>query len=76
MWFTHHGSPVASSDRDDGKLGDNDSRSDGVGDFFGAFNSETDMAVVVSNDDGSLEPKKVKHAKSKFERLNLNMAHF
>lgn len=56
MWFTHHGSPVASSDRDDGKLGDNDSRSDGVGDFFGAFNSETDMAVVVSNDDGSLEP--------------------
>lgn len=53
--FTEFSSPVASSDRDDGELSENDSRSDGIGDFFGAFNSETDMAVVVSNYDGSLE---------------------
>jgi len=56
VWFTHDGTPETSSDRDDGELGDNDSRSDGVGDFFGAFDSETDVAVVVSDDDGGLEP--------------------
>jgi hypothetical protein len=53
--FTEFSSPVASSDRDDGELSEDDSRSDGVGDFFGAFYSETDMAVVVSDDDGGLE---------------------
>jgi hypothetical protein len=55
VWFTEFGSPVASSDWDDGELGEDDSRSDGVGDFFGALDSEPDVSVVVSDDDGGLE---------------------
>jgi hypothetical protein len=53
--FTEFGSPVASSDWDDGELSEDDSRSDGVGDFFGALDSESDVSGVVSDDDGGLE---------------------
>ena len=42
-------SPETTSDRNDGELGQNDSSSDGGGHLLGALDTETNVAVVVSN---------------------------
>jgi len=55
--FTDLVSPVASADRDNRQLGENDSASDGSGHLLGAFDAETNVAVVISNGDKSLEPR-------------------
>lgn len=55
VWLSQVGAPVSSTDRDDGELGEDDGTSDGGCDFLGALDSETDVAVAVSNDDESLE---------------------
>ena len=43
------GSPVSSSDRDDGEFGNDDSSSDGSSDFLGTLDTETDVATTISN---------------------------
>jgi len=48
-------SPVASSNRDERELGQDDRAADGRSDFLGAFNSEADMSVSVAYDDEGLE---------------------
>lgn len=53
--FTKFGTPVSSSDWNNRKLSQNNSRSDGVGDFFGTLDSESDVSGVISDDDGGLE---------------------
>lgn len=50
------GTPVSSSDGDDGELGSDDSSSDGGGDLLSALLSESDVSVEVSNGDEGLEP--------------------
>jgi len=55
VWLSELGTPVASSDWDNAKLGENDGRADGVRDFFRALDSESNVSIVVSDDDGSLE---------------------
>jgi len=47
--------PVSSSDRDDGELGEDDGSSDGGGDFLSAFDSESNVSIAISDDDESLE---------------------
>jgi len=47
--------PIASSDRDDGQLGEDDGTSDGRCHFFGALHSETHVTVEISNGDERLE---------------------
>lgn len=47
--------PVSSADRDDGDFGGDDSSTDGGGDFLRALDSESDVTVVVSDSDESLE---------------------
>lgn len=49
------GTPVTTSDRDNGELGQDDSGADGVGNLLGALDAETNVALVVTNDDGGLE---------------------
>lgn len=49
------GAPVTSSDWEDGELGNDNSSADSGGDFLGGLDSETNVAVRVSNDDDSLE---------------------
>ena len=46
--------PVSAPDRDQGELGEDDGAADGGGDFLGALDSETDVAVVVTDGDESL----------------------
>lgn len=48
-------SPISSPDRDDGELGGDDGTTDGSGDFLRALDSKSDMAVVVSDGNESLE---------------------
>lgn len=55
MRFTKLVTPVTSSDWDNRELGKDDSATDSGGDFLGALDSETDVAVSVTNADDSLE---------------------
>jgi len=48
-------SPVTTTDRDDRKLGKDDSTTDGSGDFLRALDTETNVAVAVTNDNEGLE---------------------
>lgn len=48
-------SPVSSTDWDDGELGSNNSSTDGSSDFLRALDSESNVSVVVSDSDESLE---------------------
>lgn len=47
--------PISSSDWDNVQLGLNDSSSDGSGNFFSALNSQTNVSVVISNNNEGLE---------------------
>jgi len=49
------GTPVSSSDGDNGELGDDDGTSDGGSDFLGALDTESDVSVKVSDGDERLE---------------------
>ena len=49
------GTPVTATDGDDGQLGEDDGTTDGSGNLLGALDTETDVAVGVTNDDESLE---------------------
>ena len=49
------GAPVTSSDGDDAELGDDDGSADSGGDLLGGLDSETNVALGVTNDDDGLE---------------------
>lgn len=52
---TKSSTPVTTTDGDDGELGEDDGGTDGGGHFLGALDTETNMAIGVTNDDESLE---------------------
>lgn len=52
---TKVGTPVASSDGNDAELSDDDGGADGSSDFLGSLDTETDVALGVTNDDDGLE---------------------
>lgn len=47
--------PVATTDGDDGELGNDDSGTDSGSNFLGGLDTETDVALGVTNDDNGLE---------------------
>jgi hypothetical protein len=49
------GSPVSTTDGENGQLGDDDGSTDGSGNLLGGLDSETDVSLGVSNDNDSLE---------------------
>ena len=49
------GAPVSSPDGNDGELGDDDGGADGGSDFLGGLDTETDVALGVTDDNDSLE---------------------
>lgn len=49
--------PVSSSDRDDGQLGEVDGAADGSGDFLCALDTQSDVAVEITDGDESLEAR-------------------
>ena len=48
-------SPISSSDWDKGEFGINESTLDGNLDFFGNFNSKSDVSVLISNSNNCFE---------------------
>merc|ERR1719342_1083456 len=48
--------PESSPDRYDGQFGHNDGTTDGSGNLFAAFHSKTNVSIVVSDGNKSLEP--------------------
>lgn len=55
MRLTKVGTPVTATDGEDSELGDGDSGTDGGGDFLGGLDSETDVALGVTDEDNGLE---------------------
>jgi hypothetical protein len=53
--LTEVGTPVTSSDGDDAELGDDDGGADGGRDFLGGLDTETNVALRVTDDDDGLE---------------------
>ena len=53
--LTKVGTPVTSSDGDNGELGDDDGGADGGSDFLGGLDTKTNVALGVTDDDDSLE---------------------
>ena len=53
--LTKVGAPVTSTDRNDGKLGNDDGGADGGSDFLGGLDTETDVTLGVTDNDDSLE---------------------
>jgi hypothetical protein len=52
---TEVGAPVTATDGDNAELGDDDGSADGSGDFLGGLDTETDVALRVTNEDDGLE---------------------
>jgi hypothetical protein len=50
-------SPVSTADRDDGNLGGNDGSANGVGNFLGALDSQSNVSVSVSHHHKRLEAR-------------------
>ena len=55
MRLTEVGTPVSSPDGNDGELGNDDSSADGGSNFLGGLDTETDVALGVTDDNDSLE---------------------
>ena len=55
MRQTKVGTPVSAADGDDAQLGDDDGGTDGSGDLLGGLDTETDVALGITNDDDGLE---------------------
>ena len=55
MRLTKVGTPVTSSDGEDAQLGDDDGGTDGSCDFLGGLDSETNVALRVTDNDDGLE---------------------
>lgn len=53
--LTEVGTPVSTADGDDAELGDDDGGADGGRDFLGGLDTETNVALGVTNDDDGLE---------------------
>ena len=54
VWSTELVTPVTTSDWDNRELGKDDSTTDGGGDFLGALDAKTDVTVLVTDSDNSL----------------------
>lgn len=53
--FTEVVTPVSTADGDDAELGDDNGGADSSSDFLGGLDTETDVALAVTNDDDGLE---------------------
>lgn len=69
--LTEVGTPVTSPDGQDGELGNGDSGADGGSDFLGGLDTETDVALGVTDDDNGLEAGTLTGTGLLLDRLNL-----
>ena len=69
--LTKVGAPVSATDGDDVELGDDDGGADGGSDFLGGLDTETDVAVGVTDEDDSLEAGTLTGTGLLLDRLDL-----
>lgn len=69
--LTEVGAPVAATNGNDVQLGDDDGGADGGSDFLGGLDTETDVAVGVTNEDDSLEAGTLTGTGLLLDRLDL-----
>lgn len=74
MWLTEVGTPVASANRKDRELSDDDGSTDGSCDFFGGLDSESDVTFAVTNDHNGLESSSLTGTSLLLDRLDLRRA--
>lgn len=55
MGLTQVGTPVTTTNGDDAQLGDDDGGTDSGGNLLGGLDTQTDVALGVTNDDNGLE---------------------
>lgn len=55
MRLTKVGAPVSATDREDSELGDGNSSADGSSNFLGGLDSETDVALTITDENDGLE---------------------
>jgi hypothetical protein len=65
------GAPVSATDGDNVELGNDDGGTDGGSDFLGGLDTETDVAVGVTNEDDSLEAGTLTGTGLLLDRLDL-----
>lgn len=71
MRLTEVGTPVSSSYRDNGELGDDDSGTNGSGDFLGGLDTEANVAIGITDDNNSLESGSLASTGLLLDRLDL-----
>ena len=71
MRLTEVGTPVTTTDGDDGELGDDDGSADGGSDFLGGLDAETNVALAVADDNDSLEAGTLTGTGLLLDRLDL-----
>jgi hypothetical protein len=71
MRISNSGSPVSSSDWDDAEFGKDHGSTDGGSDFFRTFDTETNMAITVANDNKCLESSPLTSSSLFLYRANL-----
>jgi hypothetical protein len=69
--LTEVGTPVTTTNGQNAELGNDDSSADGGSDFLGGLNSETDVALAVTNDDNGLESGTLTGTGLLLDRLDL-----
>ena len=70
--LTKVGTPVTSSDGDNGELGDDDGGAEGGSDFLGGLDTKTNVALGVTDDDDSLEAGTLTGTGLLLDRLDLH----
>lgn len=68
---TKVGTPVTAADGDNAQLGDDDSGTDGGSDFLGGLDTETDVALGVTDDDDGLKSGSLTGTGLLLDRLDL-----
>lgn len=72
MGSTKVGTPVASSDRDNAELGNDNGGADSSSDFLGSFDAETDVTLRVTDDDDGLESSSLTRTSLLLNGFDLN----
>lgn len=71
MRLTEVGTPVTTANGQNAELGNDDSSANGGSDFLGGLDSETDVALTVTDDDNGLETGTLTGTGLLLDRLDL-----
>ena len=71
MWVSEGGTPVSTTDRENGELGNDDGGADSSSDFLGGLDPEANMSLTVTDNNDSLETGTLTSTSLLLDRFNL-----